>query len=343
MLEALKQQHPNRIALLDSIKQRVEQNWQRPLRESQSAQREALAQEPPFEGAWDKIKGIFKPAHRAPSPDPWPRSDAKKSVESDQTASPLVWTPRYFRDRLQSYDEGPEMAEIPAGSFIMGSPEKEPERFQWEGPQHQVTFTKPFALGRYAVTFDEYDRYCEAKRINKPHDQGWGRGTRPVIHVSWHDAKAYCEWLGQETGKNYRLPTEAEWEYACRAGTPTPFYFGDTISTEQTNYNAIYVYKGGVQGEYRKKTLAVGPFPPNQFGLYDMHGNVWEWCEDPWHDNYEGAPSDGSAWIGGNDSSPRVLRGGSWGDVPGWVRSAVRAGFTPGNRYGSLGFRLSRM
>lgn len=201
-----------------------------------------------------------------------------------------------FRDKLKVGGEGPLMVVIPAGRFLMGSPPKEPDRADDEGPQHEVTIAHPFALGVYAVTFDEYERYTVDTKVDKPDDNGWGRGKRPIINVSWKDAQAYCAWLSLQTGLRYRLPSEAEWEYACRAGTTTPFHFGERLRTDQANFDGNFTYNGSTKDEYRAKTVPVGSFAPNDFGLHDMHGNVWEWCEDTWHDNYRGAPADGSVW-----------------------------------------------
>ena len=183
-----------------------------------------------------------------------------------------------FRDRLKTGADGPLMVVIPAGRFRMGSPADEPERSDNEGPQHEVRIAAPFAMGVYAVTFEDYERFCDDTKRGKPEDKGWGRGSRPVINVSWEDAQDYCAWLSRQTGRNYRLPSEAEWEYACRAGTDTPFHFGPRITTDQANFDGNYTYNGSAKGEYRTQTVPVGSFPPNAFGLYDMHGNVWEWC-----------------------------------------------------------------
>jgi formylglycine-generating enzyme required for sulfatase activity len=200
-----------------------------------------------------------------------------------------------FRDTLKDGSPGSEMVVIPAGEFLIGSPEDEPERQGSEGPQHKVVIAKPFAIGRYAVTFEEYDRFCEATRREKPDDQGWGRGRRPVISVAWEDVVAYCAWLSQETGAAYRLPSEAEWEYACRAGATTAYWWGDEIDTTRANYNGNYVYRNGPKGEYRQQTVPVDTFQPNPFGLYQVHGNVWEWVADVWRNDYQDAPHDGSA------------------------------------------------
>ncbi|MFN6203191.1 MAG: formylglycine-generating enzyme family protein, partial [Acidobacteriota bacterium] len=162
----------------------------------------------------------------------------------------------------------------------------------------------------------------------------------PVERVSWDDVQEFCRKLEALTGRKFRLPTEAEWEYAARAGTTTPFAFGASLSSEQANFNGNYPYGGAQKGVYREKTTTVGRFNPNQFGLYDMHGNVWEWVEDIWHGNYEGAPTDGSAWVSGSNSSRRVLRGGSWGVNGVFCRSAVRGHITPDTRYDKVGFRV---
>ena len=164
---------------------------------------------------------------------------------------------------------------------------------------------------------------------------------KPVVGVSWQDAVAFCDRLAERTGRPYRLPSEAEWEYACRAGTTTPFYFGKTLADELANYNASETYADGPEGEYRKELTSVNYFGlANAFGLSDMHGNVLEWCQDHWHDNYEGAPKDGSAWLSSDERENRVLRGGSWDDFPWFCRSAYRLNNPPGNRTYNLGFRV---
>jgi formylglycine-generating enzyme required for sulfatase activity len=164
----------------------------------------------------------------------------------------------------------------------------------------------------------------------------------PVENVSWDDAQVFCQKLSDKIGKKYRLPSEAEWEYACRAGTTTAFYFGETISTDQANYNGNYIFGKGKKGVYRQKTTPVGTFPANQFGLYDLHGNVWEWCEDVWHKNYENAPKDGNSWNENNSqTSFRTLRGGSWLNAPKNCRSADRDGYDAGLCNYFLGFRLA--
>jgi eukaryotic-like serine/threonine-protein kinase len=225
-----------------------------------------------------------------------------------------------------------EMVSIPGGSFLMGSPDNEEGHSKRESPQHRVSI-QPFFMGKFAVTQAQY----EAIMGNNP---SYFRGAnKPVENMSWDDAVEFCKKISKKTGRNYRLPSEAEWEYACRAGTTTPFYFGETITTELANYNGNDTYGSAPKGVYRERTTEVGQFPPNAFGLYDMHGNVWEWCEDTWNDNYNGAPTDGSAWLAGDDNQ-KLLRGGSWHDLPGGCRSADRNGNSRGNRSRNYGFRV---
>ncbi|NER03143.1 MAG: SUMF1/EgtB/PvdO family nonheme iron enzyme [Okeania sp. SIO3C4] len=211
-----------------------------------------------------------------------------------------------------------EMVAISGGTFMMGSPENEAGRLDIETPQHQVTL-QPFYMSKYPITQNQYQVIMGE---NPSHFKG---GNRPLECVSWYDATEFCQKLSQKTGKTYRLPSESQWEYACRAGTTTPFYFGETITSELANCNGNYPYGKVPKGKYREETTDVGSFPPNAFGLYDMHGTVWEWCADDWHKNYEGAPTDGSAWLenDGKEHYP-VLRGGSWAIIPIICRSAYR-------------------
>nr|VFJ76843.1 MAG: Formylglycine-generating enzyme, required for sulfatase activity, contains SUMF1/FGE domain [Candidatus Kentron sp. FW] len=251
-----------------------------------------------------------------------------------------------FRDRLKDGSPGPRMVVLPAGEFMMGSPEDEPGRDSDEGPQHRVRIANPFALGVTQVTFADYDRFAQATGRKLPDDKGWGRDRHPVIRVSWKDARAYAQWLSEETDKEYRLPTEAEWEYAARAGTTTPFSTGDCITTDQANYkgNVDYANCGAKTGVYREKTVPVGSLPANPWGLHEMHGNVWEWTADCWHGDYNDAPEDGSAWgeENGGDCSLRALRGGAWNFEPRRLRSAFRGGRNPGGALDNMGFRLAR-
>ncbi len=222
-----------------------------------------------------------------------------------------------------------EWVDIPAGTFTMGSPTSEVARYDDE-TQHQVTLSA-FKMSKYEVTFEQYDLFCDATGRSKPDDNGWGRGNRPVMNVSWEDATAFAEWMG------CRLPTEAEWEYAARAGTTTPFSTGNNLTTSQANYDGNYPYNGNAKGEYRQKTLPVGSFAANEYGLFDMHGNVSEWCSD-WYGDYST-----SAQInpkGASSGSYRVLRGGGWFIYANYCRSAHRDCFAPDFRHCGVGFRL---
>jgi formylglycine-generating enzyme required for sulfatase activity len=205
--------------------------------------------------------------------------------------------------------------------------------------QLQVSIAKPFAVGRFSLTFDEWDACVADGGCGGyvPGDEGWGRGKRPVINIHAENAKAYVEWLSRKTGKNYRLPSEAEWEYAARAGTTTAFSFGDTITDKQANFDA-----SSSGGQNRMQTVPVGSFPPNAYGLHDMHGNAWEWVADCWNDEYTAnAPADGSAWRTGGCKG-QVLRGGSWEDYSGEVRSAARVASGIEEATWSDGLRVAR-
>ena len=228
----------------------------------------------------------------------------------------------------------PEMVPIPPGEFLMGSSDDDEQAYDDEKPQHPVAIRRHFAVGRYPVTFAEYDRFAETMERTKPSDRGWGRGRRPVINVSWSETQVYAEWLRGETGKEYRLLSEAEWEYACRAGSATRYSFGDDPA--ELGDHAWF------GGNSESQTHPVGQKQPNGFGLHDMHGNVGEWVEDGLHRDYKGAPDGGGAWIEGGDKGIRVLRGGCWYNGPGDLRSAVRNWDHAGDRSGIVGFRLAR-
>ena len=315
---------------------------------------EKLAAERSF---WESVRDSEVPADIEAYLTRYPRGTYATLAEN--RLKRLILKPgRVFRDCAGC----PEMAVVPAGSFTMGSPENEVGRNKNEGPQHHVTIPQPFAVGRHEVTREEFTRFVAATG-HSTDDSCWiwengrwksrsNRGWRnpgftqtkrdPVVCVSWHDAKAYVRWLSSKTGRRYRLLSEAEWEYAARAGTAGPFHFGSTISTDQANYHGNYVYGSGAKGLFRKKTVPVGSYPANAFGLHDMHGNVWEWVEDCWHASYDGAPSDGGAWTSGGNCGRRVLRGGSWVDVPGNLRAAVRVRDSAGDRNSNYGFRVAR-
>src|SRR5271157_5316966 len=230
------------------------------------------------------------------------------------------------------------MVVAPQGRFTMGSPEGQGNDF--ERPTHEVTIAKPFAVGKFELTFDDLDA-CAAHGDCAQHvsDSGWGRDRRPAINVNWNDAQTYVKWLSRIPGKPYRLLSEAEYEYAARAGTETKYPWGDDI---KLNGKAMANCKGCGSQWDGKQTAPVGSFVANRFGLYDMVGNVFEWTADCWHANYEGAPADGSAWTSGN-CGVRVVRGGSWVDIPDFLRSAARIGVFTDLRYHLLGFRVARM
>jgi len=264
-----------------------------------------------------------------------------------------------LRDRfLDGSGNGPDLVLIPTGRFQMGSHEHEQAvaikagaQKNWlerELPQRWVGIEHSFALGRYPVTVGQWRRFVKDTGWESQSDVDWRApgfkqtDDHPVVGVSWMDAQLYLRWLSGKTGHLYRLPTEAEWEYACRAGTKTAFSFGDTISTEQANYDGHYTYNGGQRGAYVQGTSKVGAYQPNPWGLFDMHGNVWEWTQDVVHDNYVGAPVDGSAWEEGGDPVRRVLRGGSWLYNPRYLRSAVRNGYSAVLANDIVGFRVAR-
>jgi formylglycine-generating enzyme required for sulfatase activity len=270
-------------------------------------------------------------------------ADALKKVESYATAreprkeSPMTQTAALppgsvFRDRLNNGREGPEIVVIPAGSFRMGDPHGADKRAI---PVHTVRIQKSFAVGRYEVTFAEYEQFAISTNRPFPPDEGWGRGRRPVIYVAWQEAVGYTKWLSAHTGKRYRLPSEAEWEYAARGGKETAYWWGEEWQNEMANC-------AGCGSAWDKKTAPVGSFKPNPFGLYDTAGNVWEWAEECWHDNYSGAPGDGSAWISGGNCTRRVRRGGSWFNSQRVLRSSTRDRYYPDNHSRTIGFRILR-
>ncbi len=269
----------------------------------------------------------------------------------------------------------PELVVVPAGSLVMGSSAAEQslanaagivvKYTSLESPQHKVS-VRSFSAGRYAVTKGEFAAFVRAKSYQTEAELGDGCygwvGTEwktdkakswrnpgytqaddhPVVCVSWNDAQAYTTWLSQTSGKIYRLLSEAEREFAARAGSQSAFWWGDGITTSQANYDGNYSYNGSPKGEYRQGTVPVNSFKANAYGLHNVHGNVWEWVEDVWHENYGGAPTDGSAWTTGGDTARRVLRGGSWVNIPGDLRSASRVRNSPGNRDSGTGFRIAR-
>ncbi len=258
-------------------------------------------------------------------------------------------TAQYYKEDLDNGIQL-EMVLIPGGYFMMGAPEIEAGSSDRERPQHQVT-VPTFFMSKYPVTQAQWRTVAALPQVNReldPDPSHFKGDNLPVETISWYEAVEFCDRISKHPERHYRLPSEAEWEYACRAGTTTPFHFGETITPELVNYNGNYTYGSAPQGEYRAKTTPVGSFnAANAFGLYDMHGNVWEWCADNWHRNYEGAPTDGSPWIyenlvaRDNDNYYRLLRGGYWSSFPRNCRSACRDCYdNPDFRYNYVGFRV---
>jgi formylglycine-generating enzyme required for sulfatase activity len=281
---------------------------------------------------------------------------------SEQTIHVDTSTNEQLKQQRQSYsvqffveplnqETGIEMMQIPAGTFLMGSPEDELDRRDSESPQHEVNIAA-FFMGKYPVTQAQWKAIAAMPQVNRslePEPSYFKGADRPVEEVSWYDVVEFCDRLSTHSGRNYRLPTEAEWEYACRAGTTTPFHFGETITTDLANYAGTDdpdgkwsgSYDRGPKGEHRKETTPVDQFGiANAFGLCNMHGNVWERCQDNWHSNYEGAPADGSAWLSEEENAERILRGGSWDDYPRYCRSASRDLITPDYASYYVGFRV---
>ena len=287
------------------------------------------------------------------------RNAAELAALIPTPGSPVADASGVLRDRfLDGTGVGPELVLIPTGRFEMGSSEiervtamKSGSQKAWlarETPQHWVSIAYSFALARHPVTVGQWRQFARATGWESMSDTDWNApgfaqtDEHPVVAVSWNDVQKYLSWLTAKTGQLYRLPSEAEWEYACRAGTHTAFSFGDDISTERANYDGNFTYNNGVKGEFRQGTTRVDAFQPNPWGLFDMHGNVWEWTQDVVHENYEGAPSDGSAWEQGGDPARRVLRGGSWLYQPRYLRSALRNGYSAVLANDIVGFRVAR-
>ncbi|KYC37473.1 hypothetical protein WA1_42920 [Scytonema hofmannii PCC 7110] len=235
-----------------------------------------------------------------------------------------------------------EMVYIPEGTFLMGSPETEEGHMERESPQHEVTL-QPFFMGKYPITQAQWRAIAALPQVNReldPDPSEFKGSDRPVESVSWYEAVEFCDRLSIYSKRNYRLPSEAEWEYACRAGTTTPFHFGETITPELANYDGNFTYGSGSKGEDRERTTPVGSFKvANAFGLFDMHGNVWEWCADNWHEKYENTPLD-NANSSNIDNDNRLLRGGSWVNNPRNCRSAYRNDALPDYRIDFTGFRV---
>jgi formylglycine-generating enzyme required for sulfatase activity/uncharacterized caspase-like protein len=281
-----------------------------------------------------RVAAVIKPNPPALPPGPC-GAEAQTVSLATRAAKPLSDVESCLlkpKDVFKECDKCPDMVVVPPGSFTMGSALGEPGRVVDEGPEHQVTLARPFSVGVFAVTFEQWDTCVAEGGCNRyyPADVGFGRGRQPVINVSWNDAQAYAIWLSRKTGKTYRLLSEAEREYVARAGKPTPFWFGGSITPKEANFDGVY-----------RRPVPVDSFAANPFGLYQVHGNVWEWVIDCYHESYVGAPADASAWASA-DCSRRVLRGGSWKDSPRFLRSAVRQRYNPDYRDNDHGFRIAR-
>lgn len=294
-------------------------------------------QEPWIEGS---IKGDFYFAQGGAAPQFVEQSLIKPTPTNPNNAnSAMVYRPR---QEFKDCDVCPSLVVMPSGSFVMGSPESEAERDEDESPRHRVNINYSFAVGKFEVTFAEWDACVAANACqHRPRDMGWGRGQRPVGNVSWDDAQEYVRWLQQKTGKPYRLLSEAEWEYVARAGTTTPFAAGQHVHSELANFDSTQTYNGSPRGLFRRQTLPVGSFPANPFGLHDMNGNVWEWVQDCYEENYQAAPNNGAA-VDNRKCIYRSVRGGSWADGPRLLRSAARLHIEQGWRHHDYGFRVAR-
>jgi len=288
-----------------------------------------------------------------PRPAPSPFIVDTRSVSKAATLGPFK---ALYESRLQSVQPRPDdgrqrpgkarfgireedWVAIEGGSYLMGSPEDERDRFDNER-QHEVKVA-PFQILKTPVTFDMFDLFCHDMKHIRPEDEGWGRGNLPVINLTYWSAMEYCFWLSERTADTIRLATEAEWEYACRAGTTTPFWTGSTITTDQANFDGNFTYGGSERGIKRGKTTPVDTFPPNPWGLHDMHGNVWEWCASIFDELYQGLEQE-NAGYDQTDLRERVVRGGSWYNVPSGIRSASRNKLSPNLHYLRVGFRIVR-
>jgi formylglycine-generating enzyme required for sulfatase activity len=265
------------------------------------------------------------------------RAEAEKKARAEEERKAMARARKLRLAQLKPGITDADWAAIPAGEFVMGSPEDEEKRGDHER-LHKLKI-EAFRMLKTPVTFTMYDAFCRATGEKKPNDEGWGRADRPVIHVTYRNAVDYCHWLAKETGWRVRLPKEAEWEYACRAGTHTPFWNGESITTDQANYDGHGVYGHGVKGVSRGKTTPVRIFQPNPWGLYDMHGNVWEWCASEFDADYHGKEFSDISDDHYNRSR-RVLRGGSWMHGPEFMRSANRYRYFPDSSSYAIGFRM---
>ena len=272
-----------------------------------------------------------RPVHGGPPPiapttqtEPAPAPRQHFPDKPVQPLTPEIEAQLRPKDSFKECANCPEMVVVPSGSFMMGTPADEPDRFKGEDPIHRVTFAKPFAVGRFTISFDEWDAcLADGGCGHIKGDDKFGRGRLPAQGISFRAAKLYLAWLSKKVGRTYRLPSESEREYFTRAGTTTPFWFGGTVTAQNANYKASIPYGSGPHGEDSKGPVVVDSYPPNPFGLYQVHGNVFEWTEDCFNKRYnEDTPTDGAPWLEG-DCSKRMLRGGTWD----WSANMVRAGY----------------
>ncbi len=262
---------------------------------------------------------------------------AATETSAGASAKPVVNSNYRVGQTVSDCDRCPQIVVIPAGEFMMGAAPGEARRSQREMPQHKVVIPRSLGVSKFEITFEEWDACVADGGCNhRSGDEGWGRERRPVINVSWHDAQEYVNWLSKRSGQVYRLLSEAEWEYATRAGTQTPYHSGNEMASNQARFKSV----SGASGQ--EKSVTVGRYPPNLFGLHDLHGNVREWTEDCRHENFRNAPSDGGSWVNGGNCDYRVIRGGSWGDRKSFLRSAYRSWTKPNSRSYAVGLRVAR-
>lgn len=275
-------------------------------------------------------------------PEPEPPSQQYFAMKGIQPLAPEIEQALKPRDSFRECDTCPEMVVVPKGSFVMGTPASEPERESGEDPQHKVTIRQPFAVGRFTISFDEWDACLADGGCDgfKGTEFGYGRGRLPAVGITFAAAKSYLAWLSKKVGRTYRLPSESEREYFARAGTTTPFWFGNTISAKQANYAAVLTYNNATNLDiHNNGPMLVDSFAANKFGIYQVHGNAEEWVEDCYNKRYtQDTPADGSPWLEGN-CTRRMVRGGGWSVAPGKTRSGYRDSF---DATGGKSFRVVR-
>ena len=285
-----------------------------------------------------KIKNTHLPSPAWDTPDLHELHDRGEIQQWQREVADRLGVPVIQQDILKDGTPGPELTLIPPGRFLMGAPPEELGQFSWETPQHQVVVTEPYWLGCYTVTIDQYTHYCKVTQNNRQDLQkGEKLDQNPVVHIDYQSAMSYCQWLEEQTKQPYQLPTEAQWELACRAGASTPFWFGQNLSPDKANYDGNSPYAHGNKGACCQKAVKVNTFKPNPFGLYQMHGNVWEWCRDRFCPYSEGNKTDPKITTGGQG---HVLRGGSWNSSGRFLRSSSRYSAPPGQADAEIGFRV---